>query len=404
VSVGMAAPRALYACDPDSSRGRLFAEPPSKTRSPFRRDCDRVIHSTAFRRLKHKTQVFVFHEGDHYRTRLTHSLEVAQIARALARQLGLDEDLTETLALAHDLGHPPFGHAGERALDKCLQAHGGFDHNAQTLRVLTALEHRYPEFDGLNLTWESLEGIVKHNGPLMDRSGAPAGRHGESGIPIGIADFNRKLDLELWSFASLEAQVAAFADDIAYDAHDIDDGLRAGLFGVDDLKVMPLTEAIIADIGKHYPDLDDVRRGAELVRELISCLIGAVVSESRRRLEAAQPKSVDDVRDQAAALIAFSPEVAQAEAGIKEFLKRRMYRHSRVMRVMGDAEQIVFDLFERYQKVPGDLPAEWLPPEHDRSETETTRARRIGNFIAGMTDRFAMTEHQRLFDSTPELR
>ena len=249
MSVGMAAPRALYACDPDRSRGRLFSEPPSKTRSPFRRDCDRVIHSTAFRRLKHKTQVFVFHEGDHYRTRLTHSLEVAQIARALARQLGLDEDLTETLALAHDLGHPPFGHAGERALDKCLQAHGGFDHNAQTLRVVTSLEHRYPEFDGLNLTWESLEGIVKHNGPLTERSGAPAGRYSESGIPVGIADFNRKFDLELWSFASLEAQVAAFADDIAYDAHDIDDGLRAGLFGVDDLKVMPLTAAIIAEIG-----------------------------------------------------------------------------------------------------------------------------------------------------------
>ena len=187
MSVGMAAPRAPFACDPERSRGRLFAEPPSKTRSPFRRDCDRVIHSTAFRRLKHKTQVFVFHEGDHYRTRLTHSLEVAQIARALARQLGLDEDLTETLALAHDLGHPPFGHAGERALDKCLQAHGGFDHNAQTLRVLTALEHRYPEFDGLNLTWESLEGIVKHNGPLTERSGDPAGRYGESGIPVGIA-------------------------------------------------------------------------------------------------------------------------------------------------------------------------------------------------------------------------
>ena len=276
----MAAPRALYACDPDRSRGRLFAEPPSKTRSPFRRDCDRVIHSTAFRRLKHKTQVFVFHEGDHYRTRLTHSLEVAQIARALARQLGLDEDLTETLALAHDLGHPPFGHAGERALDKCLQAHGGFDHNAQTLQLVTSLEHRYPDFDGLNLTWESLEGIVKHNGPLTERGGAPVGGKGD--IPVGIADFNRKLDLELWSFASLEAQVAAFADDIAYDAHDIDDGLRAGLFAVDDLKVMPLTEAIIADIGKHYPDLDDVRRGAELVRELISYLIGAVVAETQQ--------------------------------------------------------------------------------------------------------------------------
>src|SRR6478609_5608397 len=299
----MAAPRAPFACDPDASRGRLFAEPPSKTRSPFRRDCDRVIHSTAFRRLKHKTQVFVFHEGDHYRTRLTHSLEVAQIARALARQLGLDEDLTETLALAHDLGHPPFGHAGERALDKCLQSHGGFDHNAQTLRVLTSLEHRYPEFDGLNLTWESLEGIVKHNGPLTERSGAPAGRYSDSGVPIGIADFNGKYDLELWSYASLEAQVAAFADDIAYDAHDIDDGLRAGLFEVDDLKVMPLAAEIIADIDKHYPGLDDIRRGAELVRELISHFISAAFSETSRRLEAAKPQFPQDVRRHHAALV-----------------------------------------------------------------------------------------------------
>ena len=402
MSVGMAAPRALYACDPDRSRGRLFAEPPSKTRSPFRRDCDRVIHSTAFRRLKHKTQVFVFHEGDHYRTRLTHSLEVAQIARALARQLGLDEDLTETLALAHDLGHPPFGHAGERALDKCLQSHGGFDHNAQTLRVLTSLEHRYPEFDGLNLTWESLEGIVKHNGPLTERSGAPAGRYSDSGVPIGIADFNGKYDLELWSYASLEAQVAAFADDIAYDAHDIDDGLRAGLFKVDDLKVMPLTADIIAEIDKHYPVLDDDRRGAELVRELISYMINAVMSEAGKRLEAAKPQSAHDVRLYDRPLVAFSPPVAQEEAAIKAFLKQRMYRHKRVMRVMGEAEQILFDLFARYQETPGDLPAEWV--EETERETEGGRARRIGNFIAGMTDRFAITEHQRLFESTPDLR
>jgi dGTPase len=400
----MAAPRSVYACDPDRSRGRLFEEPPSRTRSPFRRDCDRVIHSTAFRRLKHKTQVFVFHEGDHYRTRLTHTLEVAQIARALARQLGLDEDLTETLALAHDLGHPPFGHAGERALDACLKAHGGFDHNAQTLRVVTSLEHRYPDFDGLNLTWESLEGIVKHNGPLTERNGTPTGRYRDHGIPLGISDYIRTYDLELWGFASLEAQVAAIADDIAYDAHDIDDGLRAGLFGVDDLKVMPLAADMIAEIEKHYPGLDDIRRGAELVRELISYLIGAVISEAHRRLQAAVPKSVEDVRNHGEVLIAFSAAVAQAEAEIKAFLKLRMYRHPRVMRVMGDAEQILFDLFARYQNRPGDLPTEWLPPQGGASETETERARRIGNFIAGMTDRFAITEHQRLFDSTPDLR
>jgi dGTPase len=397
----MAAPRSVFACDPDRSRGRLFAEPPSRTRSPFRRDCDRVIHSTAFRRLKHKTQVFVFHEGDHYRTRLTHTLEVAQIARALARQLGLDEDLTETLALAHDLGHPPFGHAGERALDACLQAHGGFDHNAQTLRVVTSLEHRYPDFDGLNLTWESLEGIVKHNGPLTERNGAAVGRYRDHGIPVGVSDYVRTYDLELWSFASLEAQVAAIADDIAYDAHDIDDGLRAGLFAVDDLKCMPLTAEMIAEITRHYPALDDIRRGAELVRELISYLIGAVITETQRRLDLASPKSVDDVRNHGEVLVAFPAGVAQAEADIKSFLKQHMYRHSRVMRVMGEAEAILFDLFARYQKVPGDLPPEWLPPG---AEAETERARRIGNFIAGMTDRFAMTEHQRLFDSTPDLR
>jgi len=403
VSVGMAAPRALYACDPDRSRGRLLSEPPSKTRSPFRRDCDRVIHSTAFRRLKHKTQVFVFHEGDHYRTRLTHSLEVAQIARALARQLGLDEDLTETLALAHDLGHPPFGHAGERALDSCMKAHGGFDHNAQSLRIVTSLEHRYPEFDGLNLTWESLEGIVKHNGPLTNRMGRPIGKYAESGgIPFVIADFVKTYDLELWNCASLEAQIAAVADDIAYDAHDIDDGLRAGLFSVDDLKVMPLTSDMIHAIDRHYPHLDHDRRGAELVRELISYLISAVAAEARKRLDRAQPKSVDDVRHHGEQLIVFPPDVAKAEAGIKAFLKRHMYRHKWVMRVMGEAEQIVVELFTRYHETPSDLPAEWL--EGAAYESETARARRIGNFIAGMTDRFALTEHQRLFDSTPELR
>ena len=403
MSVGMAAPRSVYACDPDRSRGRQLAEPPSRTRSPFRRDCDRVIHSTAFRRLKYKTQVFVFHEGDHYRTRLTHSLEVAQIARAIARQLGLDEDLTETLALAHDLGHPPFGHAGERALDACLRTHGGFDHNAQTLRVVTALEHRYPEFDGLNLTWESLEGIVKHNGPLTTRDGTPIGRYRERGLPVGISQFVAAYDLELWSFASLEAQIAAIADDIAYDAHDIDDGLRAGLFQIDDLKAIPLMASIIAEIDTQYPALDEGRRGAELVRELISHLIGAVVLEADRRIKAMRPASVDDVRNQSEALIAFPIDTAQTEAAIKAFLKIRMYRHERVMRVMRDAEQLVFDLFARYEADPSALPAEWLPRE-SQAETAAERARRIGNFIAGMTDRFALTEHQRLFDLTPDLR
>jgi dGTPase len=402
MSVGMAAPRVAYACDPDLSRGRRFEEPPSRTRSAFRRDCDRVIHSTAFRRLKHKTQVFVFHEGDHYRTRLTHTLEVAQIARALARQLGLDEDLTETLALAHDLGHPPFGHAGERALDRCLADHGGFDHNAQSLRVVTLLERRYPNFDGLNLTWESLEGIVKHNGPMINRAGGAVGRYREHGVPVGIINYISKQDLELWSFASLEAQVAAVADDIAYDAHDIDDGLRAGLFTVNDLNAIPLAAEINARISASYPGLDELRRGAELVRELISYLIESVSLEANRRVAMLKPKSVDDIRNHGEMLVTFAKQAADEEAAIKTFLRQRMYRHERVMRIMRDAEAIVEGLFARYRKEPGELPDDWSPPDGDGGEA--SQVRRIGDFIAGMTDRYAIHEHQRLFDSTPELR
>lgn len=400
MAVGMAAPRAAYACDPERSRGRLHAEPPSKTRSAFRRDCDRVIHSTAFRRLKHKTQVFVFHEGDHYRTRLTHSLEVAQIARAIARQLGLDEDLTETLALAHDLGHTPFGHAGERALDGCLSAWGGFDHNAQTLRVVTTLERRYPAFDGLNLTWESLEGIVKHNGRLTDRSGQPAGRYAKDGVPHAIADYVKHHDLELWSIAGLEAQVAGLADDIAYDAHDIDDGLRAGLFTVDDLAAVPLIGGIVTDIDARFPGLDQPRRAAELVRELISHLIGDVVAETQRHLAEAAPASADGVRNLERPTASFSTAMSATEKGIKAFLFKRMYRHERVMGIMGEAESIVRNLFGHYRANVDELPPGWLPA----AASEVEQVRGIGDFIAGMTDRFAIGEHQRIFDLTPELR
>lgn len=402
MAVGQAPPHAPYACDPEASRGRLYPEPPSRNRSAFRRDCDRVIHSTAFRRLKHKTQVFVYHEGDHYRTRLTHSLEVAQIARAIARQLGLDEDLTETLALAHDLGHPPFGHAGERALDDCLAGCGGFDHNAQALEVVTRLERRYPEFDGLNLTWETLEGIVKHNGPLTDRSGKPAGRHAERGVPRDIAAYCGKQDLELWSFASLEAQVAAIADDIAYNAHDIDDGLRAGLFALDDLADLPLAGDIVRDIAKRWPSLDATRRGAELVRELISRLIADVSQQATSALAATKPASADDVRRQDHALATFSPAMAETERATKRFLFARMYRAPRVMQVMSDAEGVVRDLFARYRDDPAALPAGWLAD--GEVAAAGGRERRIGDFIAGMTDRFALVEHQRLFDSSPELR
>jgi len=398
----MAAPRALYGCDPDSSRGRLFAEPPSRTRSPFRRDCDRVIHSTAFRRLKHKTQVFVFHEGDHYRTRLTHSLEVAQIARALARQFGLDEDLTETLALAHDLGHPPFGHAGERALDSCLQAHGGFDHNAQALRVVTSLEHRYPGFDGLNLTWESLEGIVKHNGPLTDRSGKPAGRYRDHGVPLGISEFDRTWDLELWSYASLEAQVAAVSDDIAYDAHDIDDGSRAELFALDDLGEVPLAAGLIGEIRRMHPKLDTARTVHELVRRVITCLIEDVIVETAARLSALAPRSVADVRNAKRQVGSFSAAMAEADRAIKGFLNPRMYRHPRVMGIMTDAEGVVCDLFARYAASPNEMPAEWAG--RAAAGDEAARLRAIADFIAGMTDRYALVEHARLFERTPVLR
>jgi dGTPase len=394
--------RAAYACDPEQSRGRLHQEPASRARSPFRRDCDRIIHATAFRRLKHKTQVFVFDEGDHYRTRLTHTLEVAQVARALARALALDEDLAEALALAHDLGHPPFGHAGERALEECLRAFGGFDHNAQTLRVVTALERHYPTFDGLNLTWETLEGLVKHNGPLTDRSGSPVARYRTHGIPATIREYVGRQDLQLWSFASVEAQVAAFADDIAYDAHDIDDGLRAELFTLDDIAVVALPGRILADIRAAFPVLDLSRTVHEFIRRLIGLLIEDLVAETRRNLAALAPRSVDDVRNASSGVAGFSPAIAAAERSIKSFLETRMYRHARVLRVMNEAAGVVRDLFGRYTAHPGDLPAEWR--EGLANADDTARARRIADFIAGMTDRFALAEHARLFDSTPELR
>jgi dGTPase len=394
--------RAPYACDPDRSRGRLHPEPASKSRSAFRRDCDRIIHATAFRRLKHKTQVFVFDEGDHYRTRLTHTLEVTQVARALARRLRLDEDLAEALALAHDLGHPPFGHAGERALDACLAAFGGFDHNAQTLRIVTALERRYPGFDGLNLTWETLEGLVKHNGPLTDRNGAPLARYRAHGVPETILDYTRQQDLQLWSFPGVEAQIAAFADDVAYDAHDIDDGLRAELFGLDDIASVPLPGGIIGDIRAAHPGLDAHRLVHELVRQLIGLLIDDVVAETGRRLAGLAPCSADDVRAAPAAVAGFSAETGKADRAIKSFLEKRMYRHPRVMRVMDQAADVVRDLFERYSSHPADLPAEWK--EGLDALDEASRIRRIADFIAGMTDRYALAEHARLFDSTPELR
>src|SRR5215471_4189342 len=381
--------RAVYATDPAQSRGRRNNEPASPSRNAFRRDCDRIIHSAAFRRLAHKTQVFVYHEGDHYRTRLTHTLEVAQIARSLARALGLDEDLAEALALAHDLGHPPFGHAGERALDRCLAVCGGFDHNAQTLRVVTALERRYPAFDGLNLSWETLEGLVKHNGPLTLADGTPTGRYRERGLPHAIALYGKSQDLELWSFAS-------------YEAHDIDDGLRAGLFVLEDLADVPLVRDILSDIRHQHPALDPSRQAHELVRGLITQMIEDVIAETGARLRALAPRAADDVRHAEHPVGAFSPAMADADRAIKGFLYPRMYRHSRIMRIMGDAESLLRALFARYLDRPDDMPAEWAEIV-DRGDA-AARSRHIADFIAGMTDRYALMEHARLFDSTPELR
>ncbi len=394
--------RAPYASDPGASRGRRFFEPPNPVRNAFRRDCDRIIHATAFRRLAYKTQVFVVHEGDHFRTRLTHTLEVTQIARSLARALGLDEDLAEGCALAHDLGHPPFGHAGERALNQCLSDCGGFDHNAQTLRVVTVLERRYPEFDGLNLSWETLEGLVKHNGPLTDRAGQPVARYAERGVPRAIAAYSKIHDLELYSHTSVEAQVGAIADDIAYDAHDIDDGLRAELFQLEEIAQVPLVGEILREIATQHPRIDPARRVHELVRRLIARMIEDVVAQSAHHLRALAPHSVEDVRRASAPIVAFSPAMAESDRAIKGFLYPRMYRHRRIMRIMGEAEKVVSGLFAHYAARPHDLPPEWGVEVDTADPAE--RARRIADFIAGMTDRYALVEHARIFDFTPELR
>ncbi len=383
--------RAPWAADPKTSRGRLIPEPSSPTRTDFQRDRDRVLHSTAFRRLKHKTQVFVYHEGDHYRTRLTHTLECAQIARSIARALGLDEDLAETIALAHDIGHPPFGHAGERALDRLMRAYGGFDHNAQTLRVLMRLERRYAAFDGLNLTYESLEGVLKHNGPL-DANGEPN---------AAIADAAERLGAPRAGYAGGEAQAAAIADDIAYNAHDVDDGLRAELFTIDDLGEAPMLGDILAEVRGRHPGLDDHRGGHEVVRRVITRLVEDAISEGARRIEALAPRSLEDIRAAPDAVVAFSVPMAAQEKGVKRFLNARMYRHPRVDGVMADAAGIVSDLFGRYFADPAALPADWA--REAGKGGETSHARAVADFIAGMTDRYAIVEHRRLFDLTPDL-
>jgi dGTPase len=381
--------RAPYASHPEKSRGRLHAEPEHEMRSPFQRDRDRIIHSTGFRRLKHKTQVFVYHEGDHYRTRLTHSLEVAQIARTIARALGLDEDLAEAVGLAHDLGHTPFGHAGEEALNAEMKPFGGFSHNDQTLRILTSLEHGYAEFDGLNLTWETLEGTVKHNGPLV-------GPGIERPVPPSIADYDWRHPLGLDSFAGPEAQIAALADDIAYNNHDIDDGLRAGLFAVADLAEVPLVGPVFAEVAGRYPGLEESRLIHEAIRRLIDRMVRDVVTETGQRLARSGLTTVDDVRALREPVAAFSHEMRDHDQALKRFLHARMYRHYRVNRMSSKARRVVRELFQLFLAEPECLPGEWRALTGG-NKLETARV--VADYLAGMTDRFALDEHRRLFDT-----
>jgi dGTPase len=393
---------AAYSSRARESRGRLVGEPESPPRTAFARDRDRIIHSSAFRRLKHKTQVFVYHEGDHYRTRLTHTIEVAQVARSIARVLGLDEDLTEALALAHDLGHTPFGHAGERELDSLMQSYGGFDHNAQSLRIVTRLERRYAQFDGLNLTWETLEGLVKHNGPLIDREGHALGHYRERGLPEAIIEYAEAHDLELSSFASAEAQVAALADDIAYNAHDIDDGLRAGLFGLIDLGDVPLVGEALSAVLRAYPSIDMQRTVHETVRRVISAMVADVLEETTRRVKRHKPASATAVRALGAPLAAFGAQMQEKNRVLQSFLSERMYQHPRVNEMMTRARRVIRDLFHAYLADKSLLPANWR--EESFTDDRSRFARQVCDFLAGMTDRYALEQHKRLFDLDPLFR
>jgi dGTPase len=379
--------KAPYAEDPAKSRGRKVAEPESQTRTPFARDRDRIIHCTAFRRLKEKTQVFVAHEGDHFRTRLTHSLEVAQIARSLATALGLDPDLAETIALAHDLGHPPFGHAGEDELQVQMAGFGGFDHNVQTFRVVTKLERRYPRFDGLNLTWETLEGIIKHNGPVVDKLERPSWS--------AIAEFDADYGLRLGGWASAEAQVAALADDIAYNNHDVDDGVQAGLFQLDELREIPLIGPHVASAAADYPNCEPGILRLEAVRRMIGAMAADVLAETRRRAEAGKVGSPEDVRELGHALVAFSRGMVEDLSALRAFLMDRMYRHWKVNRTRSQARRMLAEMFQLFLGEPDVLPAEWYARTLGRDEAG--QARVVCDYIAGMTDRFAIEEHRKLF-------
>ncbi len=383
----MAVPRAPYAEDPAASRGRRVAEAASRTRTDFARDRDRIIHSTAFRRLKEKTQVFVAHEGDHFRTRLTHSLEVAQIARSLATALGLDPDLAETVALAHDLGHPPFGHAGEDELQVQMQGKGGFDHNVQTFRVVTKLERRYPRFDGLNLTWETLEGVIKHNGPVTDQLAKPSW----SAIKEFDADYGLRLD----TWASAEAQVAALADDIAYNNHDVDDGILAGLFRLEELAEIPLIGPHVKSSWDDFPDCDPGILRLEAVRRMIGAMVDDVLAETKRRAEVGKVGSPEEVRLLGHALVAFSRDMMEDLAQLRLFLMERMYRHWKVNRTRSQARRMLSGMFQLFLAEPDVLPDPWR--QRAEARDDAGRARVVCDYVAGMTDRYAIEEHKKLF-------
>ena len=383
--------RVSYAEDPATSAGRKVAEPESRTRTPFARDRDRIIHATAFRRLKEKTQVFVAHEGDHFRTRLTHSLEVAQVARSLATALGLEADLAETIALAHDLGHPPFGHAGEDELQVQMEPFGGFDHNVQTFRVVTKLERRYPGWEGLNLTWETLEGIIKHNGPVTEKLAKPSWK--------AITEFDAQYDLGLNTWASAEAQVAALADDIAYNNHDVDDGVQAGLFHLKELLDVPLIGPILARVYAEYPQADAVIIRLEAVRRMIGAMVDDVIAETRLRAAASRVATPEDVRGLDHALVGFSRPMLEDLGALREFLMNRMYRHWRVNRTRSQARRILAEIFQLFMAEPDVMPSEWYARAQVRAQAhdEAGRARIVCDYIAGMTDRFAIEEHRKLF-------
>ncbi|MEM7269336.1 MAG: deoxyguanosinetriphosphate triphosphohydrolase [Pseudomonadota bacterium] len=383
---------APYASRPENSRGRLHAEPESTHRSPFQRDRDRIIHSSAFRRLKHKTQVFVEHEGDYYRTRLTHSLEVAQVARTMTRTLGGDEDLAEAVALAHDLGHTPFGHTGEDALHEAMAPFGGFDHNAQALKIVTDLERRYAEFDGLNLTWETLEGIAKHNGPLLKGPDDDAGR-----LHFVLSDYDARHDLELWTHAGIEAQIAAVSDDIAYNTHDLDDGLRAGLFTTDELLDLPIIGDCFWEVTKKWPNLEPTRVCHEALRRVFGAFVEDIIAETQNRLDAASPEDAPSLRAAGSQMVDFSEAMRRDIKQVREFLFTRMYRHVDVLRMRRKAASVVRELFAIFVEEPQLLPNEWREDaQHARSAE--IRARIVADYIAGMTDRFALQEHRKLTD------